>query len=98
MCTAGPNDNLWLTDTTRMDTNGYEMLNDSSFALFWTTGGVVGPRGSNMKNWKFCVVVIFEIKISVFACLLSSEKCDSFLKHVDLALAPNKINEEVKKQ
>ena len=40
----------------------------------------------------------FGDKITVFACLLSSEGCDSFPKHLDLALAPNKTNEGVKKQ
>ena len=43
-------------------------------------------------------MVILEIKITVFACLLSDEECDSIPKHLDLTLAPNKINEEVKKQ
>ena len=54
MFTACPNDNLWLTKATRMDTNGCNMLNDSNFALFWTMGGVVGPHGGNMKNWRVC--------------------------------------------
>jgi hypothetical protein len=44
------------------------------------------------------VMAILEIKIIVCACLLSSEGCDSFPKHLDLALAPNKTNKEVKKQ
>ena len=44
------------------------------------------------------VVVILKIKITVFTCLLSSEGCDSFPEHLDLALAPNKTNEGVKKQ
>ena len=44
------------------------------------------------------VMAILEIKITVCACLLSSEGCDSFPKHLDLALAPNKTNEGVKKQ
>ena len=48
-----------------------------------------------MKNWKFVVMLILEIKITVFACLLSSEGCDSFPNHLDLALAPNKTNEGV---
>ena len=39
-----------------------------------------------------------EIKITVFTCLLSSEGCDSFPKHLGLALAPNKTNDGVKKQ
>ena len=43
MCTAGPNDNLWLTKTTEMDTNGCGMPNDSNFALFLDNRG---RRGS----------------------------------------------------
>ena len=43
-------------------------------------------------------MVILEIKITVLACLLSNEGCDSFPKHTDLTLAPNKTNEGVKKQ
>ena len=43
-------------------------------------------------------MVILKIKITVFTCLLSSEGWDSFPKHLDLALAPNKTNEGVKKQ
>ena len=43
-------------------------------------------------------MVISEIKINVFAFLLSSEGCDNFTKHLDLALAPNKTKEGVKKQ
>ena len=50
MCTVGPNDNLWLTEATRMVTNGCDMPNDSNFALFWTMGGVVAPHGGKMKN------------------------------------------------
>ena len=46
----------------------------------------------------FVVVVILEIKTTVFTCLLSSEGCHSFPKHLDLALAPNKTNEGFKKQ
>ena len=43
-------------------------------------------------------MVILEIKITVFACLLSSEGCDGFPEHLDMALAPKKTNEGVKKQ
>ena len=43
-------------------------------------------------------MVIFEIKVTVFICLLSSEGCDNFPKHLDFALAPNKTNDAVKKQ
>ena len=44
------------------------------------------------------LVAILEEKITVCACLLSSEGCNSFPKHLDLALAPNKTNKGVKKQ
>ena len=55
MCTMGPNDNLWLTEAIGMDTNGCNMSSDSiNFALFWAIGGVVGPHGVNMKNWRCC--------------------------------------------
>ena len=39
-----------------------------------------------------------EIKIIVFTYLLSSEGCDGFPEHLDLALAPNKTNKGVEKQ
>ena len=54
ICTVGPNDNLRLTKAIGMDTNGNEMPNDINFALFWAVGGVVGPHGGKMKNWRFC--------------------------------------------
>ena len=41
---------------------------------------------------------IVETKISLFAFLLCGEEYDGFPKHLDLALAPNKTNEGVKKQ
>ena len=44
------------------------------------------------------VVVILEIKMTVFAYLVSNEECNNFPKHLDLALTPNKTNEGVKKQ
>ena len=43
-------------------------------------------------------MVILEIKFTVFTCLLISEGCRSFPKHLDVALAPTKTNEGVKKQ
>ena len=43
-------------------------------------------------------MVILEIKITIFACLLNDEECDSILKHLDLTLTSNKTNEGVKKQ
>ena len=54
MCTAGPNENLWLTKATGMDTNGCDVPNGSHFDLFWAIGGVEGPHGGNMKNWRCC--------------------------------------------
>ena len=43
-------------------------------------------------------IVTLEIRITVFACLLSDEGCDSFTRHLDLELAPKKTNKRVKKQ
>ena len=51
-----------------------------------------------MKNWRFVVTAILEIKTTVFTCLPSSDGCNGFLKHLDLALAPNKANEGVEEQ
>ena len=53
MCTAGTNTNLGLAEATGMNANGFDMLNDDDFALFWTMGGVVGPREGKTKNWRF---------------------------------------------
>ena len=50
MWTAGPNDNLWLTEATGMDMNGCVMPNDNHFALFRAIGGLVGPHGDKTKN------------------------------------------------
>ena len=49
-----PNNNIWLIEATGMGDNGCNMPNDGSLALFRTMGGVVGPRGDTMKNWRFC--------------------------------------------
>ena len=81
-----------------MDVNGCDMPNDSNCALFGAVGGVVGPPGGNTKNWRFCNYGIMEIKINDFTCLPGTEECDSFPKHLNLALSPNKTNEGVKKQ
>ena len=40
-------------------------------------------------------MAMLEIKITAFACLLSNEGCDSFVKHLNLELAPNKTNEGI---
>ena len=53
MCTAGPNTYLGLAEATRMNASGFGMVNDDDFALFWTIGGVVGPRGGKTKKWRF---------------------------------------------
>ena len=42
MCTAGPNDNLWLTKATRMDKRGCDMPYGSNFTLFLDSGGCCG--------------------------------------------------------
>ena len=42
MCTAGPNDNVWLPEATGMDTNGCDMPNDSNFALSLDNSGCCG--------------------------------------------------------
>ena len=98
MCTAEPNDILWLPEATVMNTNDCDMLDDSNFLFFGAIEAVVGPHGGNMKNRRCFSYRVLEIKITVFACLLSDEGCDSFPKHLDLALTPNKTNEGVKKQ
>ena len=54
MCITGPNDNVWWTEATEIDTNGCDMPNDSNFAFFLTMGGVVDPHGGKMKNWGSC--------------------------------------------
>ena len=44
MCTAGPNDTLWLTEAAGKDANGFEMLNvnGGKFALFLGNWGCCG--------------------------------------------------------
>ena len=75
---------LWLADWRR-------------FCSFLDNGFFVGPHGHKMKIGSFVVITIFEKKITVCTCLLSSEGYDSLLKHLDLALLlPNKTNEGVK--
>ena len=43
-------------------------------------------------------MVILEIEITIFTCPISSEWYDGYPKHLDLALTPTKINEQVEKQ
>ena len=54
--------------------------------------------GAKSRIGGFMVMVILEIKTTVFAYMLSSEGCDSFTKHLDLALVSNNTNGGVKKQ
>ena len=42
MCTAYPNDNLWLPEPSGMDKNGCDMPNDSNFAPFLDNRGCCG--------------------------------------------------------
>ena len=71
------------------------MPNGSNCALFWTLGGVVGPHGGNMKNWRCCNYGNFGDKITNFTCLSGTEECDSFPERRYFTLAPNKTNEGV---
>ena len=65
--------------------------------FFGTIGDVVGPRGGKMKNRKCFSYGNFGDK-NHRTCLLSDEGHNSFPKHLDLALAPDKTNEGVKKR
>ena len=51
MCIIGPNSMFWLREATVMDGNGGGMLNDGSFAPFWTTGDVMHLQ-SNFRHRK----------------------------------------------
>ena len=87
MCTAGPNGNLWLTKATGMDKSGSGMPNDSNFALFWQWGVLWVHMGAKWRPGNVVVMVILEIKITVFTCLPGTHGCDRFPRHLDLALA-----------
>ena len=54
MCTAGPDNNLYVTEAAGMGTYGCDMPDDNNFYLFWAIGDVVGPHWANMKNCRFC--------------------------------------------
>ena len=98
MCITGPNMNLRLTKATRMDINGCGMPNDSSRSLFGQWGVLWVHMGAKWRIGDFVIMVILEIKTTIFTCLPGTEGCDSFPKRLDLVLAPNKTNEGVKKQ
>ena len=74
------------------------MQNDTSFALFEEQVVLWVRMGAKSRIGGFIVMVILEIKTTVFTCMLSSEGCDNFPKHLNLALASNKTNGGVKKQ
>ena len=74
------------------------MQNDTNFALFEQRGISWVRMGAKSRIGGFVVMVILEIKTTVFAYMLSIEGYDSFTKHLDLALASNKTNGGVKKQ
>ena len=76
------------------------MPNDSYVAFFLENWGCCGSAWGQNEDFEMLVVVIvlFEIKITLFTCLPSSEGCNSFPKHLDLTLAPNKTNEGGEKQ
>ena len=52
MCTVGPNDNLWLTEATGMDTNGCDMPNDSNFALVLDNRGCCGSAWGQNEEFE----------------------------------------------
>ena len=54
MCTAGPKNNVQLTEATGIDASGFDMLNDGNSALFLDNGGCCGSTWRNMKNCRFC--------------------------------------------
>ena len=62
----------------RPQEGGYRWLANHNHDLNW-------PK--NIQN-----LVILEVRITVFTCLLSNEGCDSVFKHLNLALAPEKTN------
>ena len=82
-----------------MNANGYGMKNNTKFALFGQLGVLWVHMGVKSRTGGFVVKYgNFGDKIIVFTCMLSSEGCDSFSKHLDLALTSNKTNGGVKKQ
>ena len=50
MCTAGPNNNLRVTEATRIDVSGFDMLNDGNSALFLDNGGCWGSTWGQNKE------------------------------------------------
>ena len=46
MCTMGPNNKWWLIEATRMDVDGFDILNDGNLTLF------TGNRGCSEFTWR----------------------------------------------
>ena len=72
MFSAVSNNNVWLTESSGMNTNICDMLYDSNFALYLDNGGCCGSAWGHNEEWggDFVVVVILEITFTVFTCLL----------------------------
>ena len=54
MCTVDPNDNLLLTEVTRIDVNGFEMLNDGNLTLFLGNVGCCGTTWGPNEDLEIC--------------------------------------------
>ena len=98
MYTAGLSSTLWLTEATGINVNGYNMLDNGNFALFWTTGGVVDPHRDTTKSWLFWDYGNFGDKNTLFLDCWAVRGAIAFARHLDLTLTHNKTNEGVKKQ
>ena len=75
------------------------ILDDNTVALFSDNGGCCGPTARGQpEEFEVLSYGNFRGKITACTCLLSREDCDSFPRHLDLALTPSKINEGVEKE
>ena len=99
MCTVRPNNHFWSMAVTGMDANGYNMMNDDIFSLFWHYGGYCGSTWEQHEEIGLRETPnVWREKNTVYACLLISEEGDSFRRLLDLALAPNRTTEGCQKQ
>ena len=53
MYTADPNSYFLLTNATGIDENGYDMMNDDNFALFWEDEGCCGSKPGQNEDLGF---------------------------------------------
>ena len=76
------------------------LLTGGSFALFSGKWGVLWNCTGTKRKIGYLLVTYgyFRENPTVCTCLLSSEGWNSFPRHQDIALAPKKDNEGVKKQ